>query len=126
MAKKRLYWVTTEDHCEDWFIVAGSAREASERHEHFEGYDDGEATAELVLDIPENLSVEKGWPAEELLETLGATFVNRDFTRVVEIAGRKYCEGLLESTIRSIDDDVFESLGQGRVNETVKDLDTEH
>ena len=119
----QLYWATTEDHSEDWFIVARDVREAARLHEHLEGYDEGEATAELVLDIPENISVEKGWPEEELLEALGATFVNRDSIRVVDIAGRKYCEGLLESTIRSIDDDVFESLGQGRVNETVKDLE---
>ena len=25
----KLYWVTTEDHCEDWFILASSAKEAA-------------------------------------------------------------------------------------------------
>ncbi len=122
----QLYWATTEDHSEDWFIVASNLREAARLHEHLEGYDDGDATAELVLNISENIIVEKGWPKEELLEILGATFVERESTRVVEIAGRKYCEGLLESTIRSLDDDVFESLGQGRVNETVRVKDSEH
>ena len=122
----QLYWATTEDHNEDWFIVASNVREAARLHENMEGYDEGEATAELVLDIPENIIVEKGWPEEELLESLGAKFVERCSIRVVEIAGRKYCEGLLESTIRSLDDDVFESLGQGRVNETVKVKDSDH
>jgi hypothetical protein len=122
----QLYWATTEDHSEDWFIVASDVEEAARLHENMEGYDEGDATAELVLDIPENITVEKGWPDEELLETLGAIFINRDSTRVVEIAGRKYCEGLLESTLRSLDDDVFELLGQGRVNETVKVKDVEH
>ena len=28
----KFYWVTTEDHDEDWFIVASSAEEASEFH----------------------------------------------------------------------------------------------
>lgn len=118
----KLYWVTTEDHCEDWFIVAGNAKEAAKLHERMEGYDTGDATAEAVLDISEEISAEKGWPPEELLEALGAKFIYEGSARVVEISGRKYCEGLLESTIRSLDDDVFESLGQGRVNETTKDL----
>lgn len=122
----QLYWATTEDHSEDWFIVASSVEEAAMLHEQMEGYDDGDATAELVLDIPEDITVEKGWPEEELLEALGGKFITRDASRVVEIAGRKYSEGLLEETLRSLDDDVFEAQGQGRVNETVKGWDTEH
>lgn len=121
----QLYWATTEDHCEDWFIVASSTHEAARLHEHLEGYDDGDAIAELVLDIPGNITLEKGWPEEELLETLGGRFINRELPRVVEINGRKFSEGLLESTLRSLDDDVFESMGQGRVNETIKCTDTE-
>ena len=117
----KLYWATTEDHCEDWFIVASSAREAARLHERMEGFGTGEATAELVVDIPLDVAAEKGWPEEELLVALGATFVHGGSARVVEISGRKFSEGLLELTIRSLDDDVFESLGRGRVNETVKD-----
>ena len=117
----KLYWVTTEDHCEDWFIVAGSAKEAARLHENMEGYDAGDAKAEAVLDIPGKFSVEKGWPSEDMLEALGAKFIHDGSTRVVEIAGRKFCEGLLESTLRSLDDDVFESLGRGRINQTTKD-----
>ncbi len=37
---------------------------------------------------------------------------------VGEFTDNKFCEGLLESTIRSLNDDVFESLGQGRANAT--------
>ena len=121
----QLYWATTEDHSEDWFIVASNAKEAARLHERMEGFDTGEAIAELVIDIPEGVFAEAGWPPEELLGALGATIIDSGSARVVEIAGRKFCEGLLESTIRSLDDDVFESLGRGRVNETVKD-DLEH
>ncbi len=115
----QLYWATTEDHSEDWFIIANSEKEAGKLNELMEGYDDGDATTEVVVNIPEGIPVEPGWPEEALLETLGARFIKRDSVRVIEIAGRKFCEGLLESTIRSLDD-VFESQGQGRVNETVK------
>jgi hypothetical protein len=121
MAITRLYWVTTEDHCEDWFIVANSANEAAKFHEQMEGYDLGDATAETVLDIPVNIGAIEGWPSNELLESLGAIFVEDSNIRVVEISGRKYCEGLLESTLRTLDGEKFKSLGEGRLNETTKD-----
>ncbi len=116
-----LYWVTTEDHCEDWFIIANNANQAARIHENFEGYDEGDATAKIVLEIPVSISAETGWPSNELLKSLGATFISEDSTRVVEIAGRRYCEGMLEATLRSLDDDVFEASGQGRVNQTIKE-----
>lgn len=31
-----LYWVTTEDHAEDWFIEASNAKDATRFHEDFE------------------------------------------------------------------------------------------
>lgn len=116
----KLYWVTTEDHGEDWFIVAASSEEASTFHETMEGYDYGEAKSEMVIDIPENLHAEIGWPTDELLLALGAKFSMEAPSRVVEIAGRKYCEGLLESTINEICDDLFEENGEGRLNRTKK------
>lgn len=122
----RLYWVTTEDHCEDWFILACNEIEATKLHENMEGYDNGDALAEWVLDIPGHMGAEEGWPPEELLLELGAKFLQNDAARVVEISGRKFCEGLLESTIRSLDDDMFESLGQGRINDTTKGTDSQH
>ncbi len=115
-----LYWVTTEDHCEDWFIIAASECEAAALHESLEGYNTGEATAESVIDIPVNTYVEKGWPLEKDLKALGAKFYSTGAARVVEISGRRFSEGLLESVVRTLDDDSFELLGQGRVNATEK------
>src|ERR1035437_1273804 len=45
----RLYWVTTADHVEDWFIFAESARQARAYHEHYEGYDKGDAHSRLIV-----------------------------------------------------------------------------
>lgn len=50
-----LYWVTTEDHDEDWFIVAHSFEEAQEMHENYEGYDPGDAFAEEIMPVPAHL-----------------------------------------------------------------------
>jgi hypothetical protein len=74
----KLYWVTTEDHDEDWFVVAPSPTEASQYYENYEGYDPGDAKAEEILDIPENVPAETGWPSEELLLEVGAKFVSSD------------------------------------------------
>ena len=119
-----LYWVTTEDHHEDWFIIASSSGEACKFHEDNEGYDPGDAKAEKVLSIPKNTSTETGWPSEELLITLGAKFIQKDNLRVVDIEGRKFSEGMLESLISEICDNEFEARGDDRLNETKKS--TEH
>ena len=116
----KLYWVQTLDHCEDWFILASSLRDAERLHEELEGYDSGDAEAEEILAIPDTLAAEPGWPSEGLLTAIGAKYIDNGATRVVEIDGRKFCEGILEETIRSLDDDEFEAQGLGRINGTRK------
>ncbi|MEW6666609.1 MAG: hypothetical protein AB1512_15490 [Thermodesulfobacteriota bacterium] len=116
----KLYWVTTDDHDEDWFIVASSSEEAAKCHENMEGYNPGDATAEEVLDIPEGVGAEVGWPSHELLLEVGAKFLLNDQSRVVEIAGRRFCEGMLQATLNEITDDEFERSGEGRPNKTRK------
>ena len=113
-----LYWVTTEDHDEDWFVVANNAKEAASFHEDVEGYDIGDASAEMILEIQEGVSVDVGWPSEEILEACGAKIIQGGDTRVVEIDGRKFAEGLMESMIRTVSDDVAEALGEGRPSKT--------
>lgn len=119
-----LYWVTTEDHHEDWFVVAATSEEACKFHENSEGYDTGEAEAEKVLNIPKEIVTETGWPSEALLIELGAEFIQKENIRVVEIEGRKFSEGMLESLICEIIDDQFEAFRGDRPNATKKS--TEH
>jgi hypothetical protein len=98
----KLYWVTTDDHDEDWFIVASSSQAACKAHEDREGYNPGDARAEAIVDIPENVPAEPGWPSEELLRSLGADILHDGQPRVVEIGGRKFCEGMLESRLNEM------------------------
>lgn len=114
----KLFWVTTEDHGEDWFVIATNAKEACNFHEEQEGYDPGDITAEMILEIPDDITVDIGWPTHEVLRACGANFLVDGIARVVEIGERKFCEGLMESTIRTIDDDVAEAHGRGRPNKT--------
>jgi phage-related protein len=81
-----LYWCETEDHDEDWFVVASSAREARRFHEVAEGYGRGEVQATLVCRIPPTLIPQtKGWPDHDLLRALGGVFVSEGAPRVVWI-----------------------------------------
>ena len=50
---KALYWITIDDHGEDWFVIAGSQEEAVRFHKQEEGYDPGDATAEHIVDLPD-------------------------------------------------------------------------
>ena len=95
----KLFWVTTLDHDEDWFIFADSDGRASKLHEEYEGYDSNEATAKLVCYVPIDINVIEGWPQPGDLEKLGATFLNIETPRKVEIAGSVYIEGGLDALI---------------------------
>ena len=118
----KLYWVTTPDHDEDWFVVAGSAKEAAEIHEDAEGYNPGDARAEVVMTIPQGLEAEPGWPSKELLSALGGHYLSTESPLVVEFNGRRFCEGMLQSQINEVTDDMFEEQGYGRPNRTVKQI----
>jgi hypothetical protein len=120
----KLYWVTTEDHAEDWFIVANNAKEATSFHEDVEGYDPGDASAEMIMEIPNEIITDIGWPSDEVLRSCGANILVEGSARVVEIGNQRFCEGLMESTIRTLDDDIAEAHGKGRPNKT--DKSTKH
>lgn len=126
MEHMKLYWVTTDDHHEDWFIIASSEKEACKLHEEFEGYDLGQASSQEVLSIPDNIPVEPGWPSEETLLSVGAIFIQEDEPRIVEIDGKQYAEGMLEAHIKELDDNVFELRGEKRLNNTKRTDRTKH
>jgi len=72
----KLFWATTEDHSEDWFIVAKTAASAARLHADMEGYDRGSATAEFICDIPKNQKkIGEGWPSDELIKACGGKFL---------------------------------------------------
>jgi hypothetical protein len=116
----KLFWVTTDDHDEDWFVVASSPKKAERFFENYEGYGPGYADAEEILDIPDNTSPEEGWASNELLLELGAIFIMKGDTRVVEIGGRRFIEGMLEAIVNEVTDDLFEMLRNERPNKTKK------
>lgn len=115
-----LYWVETEDHDEDWFIVASSSAEASRLHELNEGYGNGDALAYEVANIHDTCDAETGWPGTEVLIAVGAIIHSEKSPRVVELNGKVYAEGMLDAHINELVDNVFESKGDGRPNKTIR------
>lgn len=110
-----LYWVSTPDHDEDWFIFAISARSAAKFHADYEGYSPGEASAEPILETPETAGP---FPRHAQIEDLTALrfkiLKSGDHGRSVKYGDRTFVEGHLESFIAEIDDNNSEAVGKGR------------
>ena len=100
----KLYWVTTADHDEDWFIVAESARQARAYHEHYEGYGAGDARARLIVrDVRLNKFMNGEPPCHaQMRELFALGFVDAGSVpdrRKVRFEGKTYTEGILESLV---------------------------
>lgn len=113
-----LYWAWTVDHDEDWFIVAKSSYDAARGHEEAEGYDVGDARSYHVVNVPEGVKAEDGWPSDELLIACGGEIVRGKQPRVVRFGEKTYTEGALDAEITRIWDDQLEAQGMGRPNGT--------
>jgi hypothetical protein len=94
-ASLKLFWCTTPDHDEDWFIIARTAAAARRCHEADEGYAGSTAEAEYVCDVPERFASEApGWPSDAALKASGAEYIVKEGgPRVVRVAGRVFGEG---------------------------------
>ena len=98
----KLYWVTARDHVEDWFIFAESARQARSFHEHYEGYDKGDAHSRLIVSNVTLKEFQNGTPPcnAQFQDLIGfenaATSPNR---RRAGLNGEIFREGILEAII---------------------------
>ena len=98
----KLYWVTARDHVEDWFIFAESARQARAYHEHYEGYDKGDAHSRLIVSNVTLKEFQNGTPPcnAQFQDLIGfenaGTIPNR---RGVKFNGEIFREGILEAII---------------------------
>jgi len=99
-----LYWVTTEDHSEDWFVFAHNSRSAAAFHEDYEGYDRGDATATPVvrgIPLTDGENVPRHAHLSDL-SPLGFKVLQDGSRRIVQLGHRKFREGSLEATIEAL------------------------
>ena len=112
----KLYWVTTDDHDEDWFILATTGRTAESYHIRYEGYEPGEARAELILPVgtdPIPGTIPRHAQLEDL-QMLGFEILNPDPNgRCVRRNGRTFLEGHLESMVAEVRNDTLKAIGKG-------------
>jgi hypothetical protein len=100
----KLYWVTTADHAEDWFIFTESARQARAFHEYHEGYGKGDANSRLIVS---NVTLEEfmnGTPPchAQFQDLFQVGFQDAGTTpnrRGVKFSGEIFREGILEAII---------------------------
>ena len=100
----KLYWVTTADHDEDWFIFAENARSAKRFHEYYEGYGAGDAQARLMVrDVRLNKFTNGTPPCHaQMRELMALGFEDAGSVpdrRKVRFEGKTYTEGILESLV---------------------------
>ena len=100
----KLYWVTTADHDEDWFILAESARSAKRYHEYYEGYGAGDAQARLIVRDVRLAKFTNGEPPchAQMRELLALGFEDAGSVpnqRSMRFEGKTYTEGILESLV---------------------------
>jgi hypothetical protein len=101
MIKKAcLYWVYTHDHYEDWFVIAGSSREAREFHENDSGYNLGDARAKLVCKLPAKPALRiPCYAPHKNLSRWGVKVVHEDYPAVYETDGVRFKEGAIVEDI---------------------------
>lgn len=97
----KLYWVTARDHVEDWFIFAESARQARAYHEHYEGYDKGDAHSRLIVSNVTLKEFQNGTPPcnatyQDLAGYEDGTLPSRN---KAGLNGEIFREGILEAII---------------------------
>src|ERR1043166_1895063 len=88
-----LYWVTTKDHDEDWFIIAVSRKRAAEFFENAEGYDPGDATAVFLEKLSPNKFYEEGYATYSLIKQLGHRKASKNGLSIYRKAGKILTQG---------------------------------
>ena len=99
----KLFWVQTENHYEDWFIVSSSKRGACLSHANGEGFNEEDPSAKFICNIPvyfirkfkgpfDNIN-EGFWPSIEMLKALGFEFIEEYPPYVVRGYGKLFYMG---------------------------------
>lgn len=88
-----LYWVSTKDHDEDWFVLAASRKAAAKFFENSDGYAPGDATAVFLETLPVDQYFEEGYATYSLVRRLGYMKTRQNRLSVYRKNGKTFLEG---------------------------------
>jgi len=99
-----LYWCTSADHAEDWFIFADNAQQARAYHEDYEGYGVGDSHSRLIVSDLGLTKFTNGEPPchAQMRELFALGFEDAGSVpnqRCVRFEGKTYTEGIQESPV---------------------------
>ena len=94
----KLFWVSTNCHTEDWFVVSKTESKAQRFFDDYEGFDLGGSKAQFICEIAPELIKKFGLkqsqhPEMELLTCLGGKVHSEEVPRIVNFNGKVYKEG---------------------------------
>jgi hypothetical protein len=118
-----LYWVSTEDHREDWFVLATTRRAAASFHERYEEYSTYAASARMIIadaHLPKYANGPPPCHAQiQELEALGfQTVADGPLRGAMGYEGEAFAEGFVEALIMEAHDNQAEVAGKGRPKRT--------
>ncbi len=100
MCNKKLYWISTDDHDEDWFVISSSRKGAINFFRGSEGYcEDDKIKAEYICRTPRIYEHGSHYGQIDMLKEMKFKIIDECPTRLVWGKGRLFCEGYYERTL---------------------------
>lgn len=113
----RLYWCSTEDAAEDWFVIAPTMEDA--RAFFAEATSTSlEVSARLIFVLRTLREMVIGWPTEKVFAAAGVEMLRFKPPRVAKHGDDLFVEGAIHFLQEVREDNIAEAAGQGRPNET--------
>jgi hypothetical protein len=89
----KLFWCSTEDHANDWGVVARDAEEAGRFFATEEGYRLSQVHTDLVVVLPRVRQTDVAkWPTLELIASVGCAFVHGEVPATRVALGCRCCD----------------------------------
>jgi len=89
----KLFWCSTEDHANDWGVVARDAQEARRFFATEEGYRLSQVRTDLVVVLPRVRQTDvANWPTLELIASVGCAFVHGEVPATRVARGCQCCD----------------------------------
>lgn len=82
-----LYWLTSKDHSEDWFVVANSNTEASQFFADNQGFDleVDKVEAKFICELQKEVTPSPAYPSTEELKACGAVIKQFDDIDLLDV-----------------------------------------